>query len=407
MEKSDWRSEKRKTGGSIKTINGRIYARIQYMDEMTGKRKEKLRPAPNRTRARELVREMRRELSGGQESLESDKLTFRQVADRYEKVKLVPPVFRNGLKVSGKRSYRAQRYLLTALKNHFGSRLIRSIKPGDIEAYKAKRLATPVITEKNVREPNPVKQRKKILVRKVSIERPRAIASVNRELSLLRQIFVFAETEELVLRNPFARAAKVISAAAETHRDRVLGRDEETLLLDACSTEARRHIRPLVIVALDTAMRKGELLTLQWKDVDLRLNMITVRATNTKTERSRMIGMTERVRGEIGRLWDISPKDRDGLVFGIRSEFRRAWSAAVAQIGAVDLHFHDLRHTAITRMIRAGVAASEAMKISGHTEMKTFQRYVNLTHESVTVSAGLLDRFNSDAAAHLDTEAVN
>lgn len=60
----DWRQEKLKTGGSIRVINGKIFARIQYLDEITGKRKEKLRLAPNRTKAREFIKHMRRELHG-------------------------------------------------------------------------------------------------------------------------------------------------------------------------------------------------------------------------------------------------------------------------------------------------------------------------------------------------------
>ncbi len=86
----NWRSEKRHREGSIKIINGIIYARIQYIDEITGKRKEKLRRAPNRTKAREFIKEMRLEMEqGGQTALESDKLTFSNVADRFEKTQII------------------------------------------------------------------------------------------------------------------------------------------------------------------------------------------------------------------------------------------------------------------------------------------------------------------------------
>lgn len=408
MRNPDWRKEKRKTGGSIKVVNGRIFARIQYLDETTGKRREKLREAPNRTKAREIIRDMRDELDrGGQAALDSDKITFNQVADLYERAELVAPVFRNGIKVSGKRSFRDLRYLLKAQKAHFSNRNIRSIKTSDIKAYKNERLNTPVIIEKFIKIPNAESGRKKTIKKKVIEERPRSIASVNRELSLLRQIFVFAEAENLIFRNPFIGAKKIISTAAEIERDRVLSPQEEILLLLACEKESRRHIRPLVITAIDTAMRKSELLKLRWRDIDFLQGSITVLATNTKTEKKRIVGMTLRVRSELGQLWDLSPKHLGGLVFGINSDFKRAWSAAIDEAGCLDLHFHDLRHTAITRMIRAGVQISEAMKISGHTEMKTFQRYVNLTHESVTVSAELLDQFNLLQQVVKVEEAVN
>lgn len=68
-----------------------------------------------------------------------------------------------------------------------------------------------------------------------------------------------------------------------------------------------------------------------------------------------------------------------------------------------DLRFHDLRHTAVTRLVRAGVPAPKIMKITGHQQLKTFQRYVNLTDESVIESANLLDNFNAGQQTILQT----
>ncbi|MEZ5425234.1 MAG: site-specific integrase [Pyrinomonadaceae bacterium] len=404
-KKEDWRKQKRKIGGGIKTINGNLYARIQYVDENTGKRKEKLKRAENRTKARDYVKEMRSQLEeGGQVALETDKITFTQVAEKFEKIKLVPPVFQNGLKVAGKRSYRDQKYSLKPLKEFFGRKQIRKIKPSDLEAYKIKRLNTPVVIKKKIKKENPKKERRKFVWEKIEFSRPRTIASVNRELALLRQIFVFAEAEDYILRNPFKKAKKLISTAAEVQRDRVLSFNEERLLLEACENENRRHIRPIIICALDTAMRVGELLKLRWKDVDLINGVITVQATNSKTEKMRKIGLTKRVNAELSKVWDLSLKDELQLVFGIKNNFNRAWRTARKEAGLdkTDLHFHDLRHTAITRLILSGVSISEAMKISGHTEMKTFQRYVNLTNETVMSSANLLDKFNSAKKAEIE-----
>ena len=407
-KESTWRNEKRRADGSIKIIKGKLYARIQYLDEATGKRKEKLKPAPNRTKAKELIKEMRAELNqNGQTALESDKLSFQQVAEKYEQIKLIPPVFQNGIKVTGARSYQKQIYLMKPLKNYFGRKSIRSIKPSDLEAYKIERLKTPVVVEKKVKKENPVKERKKFIQEKVKVSSVRTIASVNRELSLLRQIFVFAESEDFISRNPFQRAKKIISTAAEVCRDRVLSADEETLLLEACRNEHRRHIRPLIITALDTAARRGELLKLQWKDIDLTSGIITIAATNAKTEKMRLIGMTARVKNELAKLWEISPKNKADLVFGIKSNFKRSWTSLLKSVGITDLHFHDLRHTGITRMIRAGVPASEVMKVSGHSEMKTFQRYVNLTHDSVAISASLLDNFNAQQGSRIKNETAS
>ena len=406
----DWRQGKRKTGGGIKIVKGKLYARIQYVDEVSGKRKEKLRPAQNRTHARTLIEQMRRELEqSGQTTLQADKLSFREVADKYEKIKLIPPIFQNGIKVMGSRSYQNQIYFLKPLREFFGRKTIRHIKPSDLEAYKANRLQTPVVTERSVKQENPKKARKKFIWEKVKVSRPRSIASVNRELSLLRQIFVFAEAEDFISRNPFQRAKNIISAAAEVCRDRTLSTREEKLLLAACENEDRKHIKPIIICALDTTMRKGELLKLRWRDVDFRSGVITVQATNTKTETTRRIGMSARVKDELAQLWELSPKDESLLVFGIENNINRAWRSALDKADLLDtnLHFHDLRHSSITRLIRGGVPASEVMKISGHTSMKTFQRYVNLTNDSVMVAANLLDKFNAERFSEIEPETTS
>lgn len=94
MTKTDWRKQKRNHGGSVKTINGILYARIQYLDDITGKRKEKLRRADSRTHARSLIKQMRNEFNeGGQSKLNSDKMTFEQLAEKYKITELVPAAY--------------------------------------------------------------------------------------------------------------------------------------------------------------------------------------------------------------------------------------------------------------------------------------------------------------------------
>jgi integrase len=396
VQKTDSEKKTRRDSGSIKVINGRLYARLQYICEITKKRKEKLKPAANRTEAKKLIAEMRDDLKNkSQKVLESDKMTFRDVAERYEKVKLIKPVFRKGRKVAGARSFENQKYLLKPLIAHFDQRLIRDIKPSDLESFKNKRLDTDVVIEKKIKKANPKKERRKFIWEKVKVSRERTIASVNRELSLLRQIFVFAESEDYIPRNPFTKAKKIISTAAEVCRDRVVSVSEELLLLNACETPNRQHLRAIIVLAVDSGMRRGEILKLIWEDIDLHQAAITIKATNSKTEKLRKIGMTPRVKAELSNLWEMSPKHLKGSVFGIRFNFNRSWRSILRDIGISDLHFHDLRHTAITRMVRSGISASEVMKISGHSEMKTFLRYMNLTSDSVSVAASRLDAFNA------------
>lgn len=161
--------------------------------------------------------------------------------------------------------------------------------------------------------------------------------------------------------------------ADETKRERVLSFDEEIRLLEACE-KRRAHLRPLIITAVDTAMQRGELFKLQWKDIDLASQTITVTAMNSKTTKARTIAMTPRVQAELETLWNKSPKDGNGLVFGITDTVKRSFAGACKDANINGLRFHDLRHTSITKMIQAGITPMEVMKISGHTQMMTLRR---------------------------------
>lgn len=391
-ENTDWRKKSRKKDGSIKTINGKLYARIQYIDETTGRRKERTKRADNRTEAWKFVKEMRNELQNhGENVLHSDKMTFQELAEKYEKVKIVEAVYSDGRKVSGLRSTKPLKSALKPLLEHFRRKSIRNIKLSDLESYKLKRINTPVEVEINTKVENNDRTRKKFRIIKIKKTRPRKIATVNRELQLLRAIFRFAKSDNLITSSPFDNQ-QIISASAEHERDKTLSHDEERRLLSVC-VERKAHLKPIIITAVDTAMRRGELFKLRWRDVSFKDGMIIVQATNTKTEKTRIIGMTRRVREELSKLWEISPKDENLIVFGITNTIKKSWKSACIEAGIENLHFHDLRHTATTRLIRANVPQSEAMKITGHTQLKTFQRYMNLTNESVTASANLLDSY--------------
>jgi integrase len=84
-------------------------------------------------------------------------------------------------------------------------------------------------------------------------------------------------------------------------------------------------------------------------------------------------------------------------VFGIKDNVKNSFAGACKEAGVLGFRFHDCRHTAITRMVAAGVAPMELMKISGHTQITTFARYVNPTEQAVKRAAEALALFNSQA----------
>jgi integrase len=113
-------------------------------------------------------------------------------------------------------------------------------------------------------------------------------------------------------------------------------------------------------------------------------------------------------------LWDISPKDFDMSVFGVKS-IKTAFKTACRKASIKNFRFRDCRHTATTRMVNSGLPQAEIMKVTGHTQLKTFLRYVNLTPESVSDNAKNFGEFLSNSLKNtrqrdsisLQSEAVN
>lgn len=366
------------------------YARIVRTDGL-GKKRQFIVRADNKTHARRLRDEMELKFArSGPREIDGDRLTFRELAEYYRTRRVVPPEYhatRDGVrKVAGLRSYKSVGHYIDTLVAHFGSRRIRDISHADLEDFKLHRLKTP------------------------SPRGERSIADVNRTLAQLRSVMRFAVQNGWLHRSPFELGAPLISLGDEVKRERVLTFAEEERFLAACDATrvveymrngkmiranvggGRALMRALFLTAVDTGMRKGELLKLKWEDVDLDAGVITVTALSSKTARARAIGITERVRAELVALEHEAETNESKSVFSV-SDFKRSFAAICKEADIRDLRFHDLRHTAITRMVNAGLPAAEVMKISGHTQWSTFARYVNPTTDTVRKVANVLSNY--------------
>ena len=385
----------RERKGAVINRGKSIYARVRYVDDF-GKTKSIERKAENRTDARLILKNLLGELDErGEQGIQAETITFRQLAEDYKSRKLIPAEYhgkgKNITKIAGLRSWKTPMGMVNTLIDHFGRKKIRSITHADIEDYKFKRFNMPTIHKTQ-----------------------RAIASVNRELELLRAILRFAVRQRWLSHSSFELGEPLISKSDEVKRERVLTFDEENRLLNACEGErtitykrngkevattmkvGRELLKALIITAVDTTMRKGEIIKLRWQDVDFPMRTITIIAFNSKTAKAREVGMTPRVYDELKNLWEQSPKSFDELVFGIKNNFKKSFASACSDAVIKDFRFHDLRHTAITRMIQAGLSPMEVMKVSGHTQMNTFARYVNPNTESVKRIADVLSNYHAN-----------
>jgi integrase len=362
--------------------NGKWYGRVRYTT-LEGKRKDLWLPAKNKSEASELVQKKLHELKTiGEQAIDGDKIKFSDLAKIYKEKKLIPAQYVGERKVAGLRSYQNPVRFLATLTDYFGNRRIKTITHSSIEEYKLMRLNLP--TKRGQRQ----------------------IASVNRELELLRAILKYAVRENWILRSPFEMGAPLISKADETRRERILTHEEERRLLNVCSGRCA-HLKPLIIAALNTGCRRGELFKLKWKQVDLSSNIISILAMNSKTARPRLLPITPQLNWELEKLWQVSNQDSENLVFGILDTVKKSWKSVCRIAEIEDLRFHDLRHTAITRMVQAGIASAIVMKLSGHTQHATFARYVNPNSEAIASAAEMLAAFNSQQGTQESLELVN
>jgi integrase len=169
----------------------------------------------------------------------------------------------------------------------------------------------------------------------------------------------------------------------------------------------RSHLRAIIIAALDTGCRRGELLKLKWSDIELESRAITLQAFNTKTMRERKLAMTTRLYLELERLWEASDRNCESLVFGIHDNVKHAFTSVRNKAGLPDLRFHDLRHTAATRLVSCHISLPEVGRVLGHTKPQTTYRYTNLTSETAKRAAFALESFSSEASATESLDAVN
>jgi integrase len=163
-------------------------------------------------------------------------------------------------------------------------------------------------------------------------------------------------------------------------RVRWLDEAERQRLLTACAASANRLLLPVVILALSTGARKQELLSLTWRDVDLRRERLLLHQTKTGERRS--VPLTERALAEMQALAKVRRIDT-ALVFPRRDgrvpiDLRYAWQQALRQAGLQDFRFHDLRHCCASYLAMHGASLVEIAEVLGHKTLQMVKRYAHL-----------------------------
>jgi integrase len=193
-------------------------------------------------------------------------------------------------------------------------------------------------------------------------------ATVTHDLATLSAVFTKARREwSIPVQNPVKEIEK---PGLGKQRDRRLEGDEEIRLLKACD-QGPPWLRTMVVLAIETAMRQGELRTLAWRDVDLTGSV--ARLQDTKNGEPRQVPLSSSARAVLAAL----PVAIDGgPVFGVeQSRVVNAFKAACSRAKITGLRFHDLRHEATSRLFEHGLNVVEAASVTGHKSLQMLKRY--------------------------------
>lgn len=205
-------------------------------------------------------------------------------------------------------------------------------------------------------------------------------AYVNRELACLKCMFKWAIEWGYVKDNP-VRSVKL--EKENNSRLRFLEKEELKRVLDHCD----KSLKPIVLLAVNTGMRKAEIQYLKWRDVDLRRGFITLHST--KNGETRRVPMNNTVK----KLLIAVPKHPDSPYIFCKADgnpynSRIGFEGALKKAGIKDFCFHDLRHTAASYLAMAGIDLRTIMEILGHKSFGMVMRYAHLSpaHQSNAVN---------------------
>lgn len=259
---------------------------------------------------------------------DAERTTIKEIAERYEK-EVLPRM----------KAQRQEQQRISAVVEHFGKYHLSAITPAMIASWRD------------------------------ALSKRRAGQTVHHYMAVLGRLYTAAQRDfgiALPLGNPVdgVRRPKIDNA-----RERRLEKGEEKRLLAGLEESRSAWLKPAVLLALETAMRRGELLALQWEDIDLRQRVAHL--SDTKNGTSRDVPLSTAAVAILKKL----PRQISGRVFPvtptvITEGFERACKRAEIE----DLRFHDLRHEATSRLAEK-LAMHELMKVTGHKDPRMLARY--------------------------------
>jgi integrase len=372
-----------------KTLDDRRYKKPWTLrlifEDQTGTERSKTYQFATKTEALDARPKLEQELSQSQGmSAVGGKMTFADLAEYAKRTFYAPAEIAEGRKIAGIKSHRQTGILIDSLVDYIGSKKIVNITRSDMDGYKSWRLKRGDLRGHQMKLKR--EDRKQV-----------SLSTVNRGLAIFKRMMKHAFAEGWILRD-ITKGSKAIDPDAEKARTRILSAAEETFLLACCGSSRtvsyerngktittvtqgeNPYLKSAILLGLDAGLRKNEILTLTWSDIDFENELINVQSQHTKTQRGRQVPMPRRLRNE---LESLPRSSRKGKVFPF-NDFKRSWGTALRHAGITGLTFHDLRRTFITKLSANGVPLAIAGKLAGHSSLSTTQKhYVSTDDQSI------------------------
>lgn len=280
------------------------------------------------------------------------------------------------------RGFSRKKRFIKQLVDRFGDYPLKAFSTMECEKYQAERLA------KGMRM-----SRVKVPGGFIEQFLPNKPATVNRMVAVLKHCFHKGLQWDMLDELTYKKVQQVKQLEVNNTRLRFLTKEECHLLLNACSP----HLKPIVTMALNTGMRRGEILGLTWDDIDLTHGFIFLTLTKNGERREIPINNTLRmVLESLPRRLDNGPVFFDPLTGNPFQDVRSSFESALKKAGIRDFKFHDLRHTAASHLVMGGVDLTTVSRILGHKDLKMTLRYSHLSPLHLTSAINVLDNALSE-----------
>ncbi len=207
----------------------------------------------------------------------------------------------------------------------------------------------------------------------------------------VRELAILSHVIEVSIRDwglPLGRniVKLVRRPVVRNERKRRLQGDEEQRLLDACAGGKIPFFKTLIILAIETGMRRGEILALQWCDVSHNRRVISLKMT--KNGSGREVPLSQRAFDALTEWKTRADPDQPRVFPMAPGSLEQAWYRLLTRAEVTQLRFHDLRHEGVSRLFERGLNMIEVSSISGHKELRMLKRYTHLSADDLVGRLG-------------------